>query len=124
VTPSKRDIAVKQSHIDHGFPGVGSQCAIARAIAEAVPEARTVVVYRTGSVDNDDLEGYAKLTFKGGVERIIPIPSEVTLAMVIFDVERKMQPLGFSIPLLIDFPVDLPPNNEFVEPIPYKGGTK
>lgn len=120
VVPSKRDIAIKQKHIDLGYQGSGQFCPIARGCIEAVPEARRCFVWRKGSLDTDDLVGYVDFYFKGNLCKTFELPHEVTLAMVEYDMHKKMVPFGFIIPLVIDFPVD-PPKTENPEPPEYKG---
>lgn len=123
MTPSKRDIAVKQIHIDRGHQGSAEFCPVALAGAEAVPECRNCHVWREGFLEEGNLRGWIRFTFKNQVQRTFILPHEVTLDVVKFDTERKMVPFGFSVPLVIDFPVDQRKSDE-PEPPEYKGSKK
>lgn len=124
VKPSKRDIAVKQSHIDYGHPGSAQFCPIGRAGSDAVPESRCCYVWRTGDIDEGTLKAFIKFTFKRNIVREYELPYEVAVAMVKFDTEKKMVPFGFCIPLVIDFPVDDRKVVEYEEPPEFKGAKK
>jgi hypothetical protein len=85
---TKIQIPVRQEHIDFGQPSAACGCAVARAIADAVPESTDVSVCYA----DDGMAAEARVWLMPGSWLRLTLGADAYQFMYEFDNERPVQP--------------------------------
>jgi hypothetical protein len=95
-------VPVTRGHLTFGRPGDCRRCAIALAIADAIPDAVAARVYYTSRPDQP-ADARADVTLAGGGTLILALGPDVTRIMARIDKREPVGPFAFAAEVLDQF---------------------